>query len=517
MHLMTELDLPYGPWTRLVSAQWGDYPVAIYSNADRVLLLVLFEKRGEDISGILVMLKKVFIADGDIGKAISAQKREVTVIQKFSGAAATESAYVLVGSTPTYAGYTQDALVTAMGKQFNELRGVSKLVQDIGESYHVRLRDIRDGNEEEIQGLLGDPFILFSLVHPEAAKREDALKAAIEAIVGSDLRDALVKLPLETMRSTVIHGGTSASRLHAMHVLIESGLINSIPAVVFDASNAFGGLSQPNKDTRGFTKHQMTAMPLGFPYKEYVLGKGLYVDLSFVNAQEFTNAFGLAGTDVGLTIERAWTERMEKHVLSDIAEAVTSLRESRELSQYVLAKTVRVLKVIDKQHPATFGKNAASDLLVPWHEGIGRVFHINLQLARPAVAQLLMISLVRALPVPKGHRTRVTLAFEPQAQELSTDLFKQIQELQKVSAAFILHAGHALDLAIIDSPSLKMEMIGSEVVASTANGKPVRFVLRPSFTSCTEAEPTTQSSTVVPQAPIASGIQATPALKPAKA
>jgi len=47
---MPEIELPYGPWTRILSAQWGEFPLSIYHNPDKVILLIIFDKKNEEIS-----------------------------------------------------------------------------------------------------------------------------------------------------------------------------------------------------------------------------------------------------------------------------------------------------------------------------------------------------------------------------------------------------------------------------------------------------------------------------------
>jgi hypothetical protein len=488
---MPDLDLPYGPWNRLVSAQWGDYPVALYSNSERVLLLVLFEKSASGVEGMLVTLKKIFITGGDTSKLAHEQAKEATIIRKISQAGRSDMSYLMVGTSPSYVPYRQESLLTALTAQFAELKLASKSAGDQALLANVKLKDLSSGSEEEVGELMGDPFMIFSFLHPSSLEgRVKTMNTSVECVLGSTTTGELVKLPLDYLRLTeVISSGPKPQRIHAIHVLVEAALTNSIPVVIFDKSDYFVGLAEPNRDTRGFSKHEMSAMPLGFPYKQYVLGGGLYVDLQYVNADEFNDAFGLKDTDVGVAVQHAWGVG-EKHVLSDLANLVASLNESKEINQYVFGKTKRVLKVLDKLNPSIFGRNPESDLLVPWRDGLGKVFHIQLKFASDATCRLLESSLLRSIPVPRNQSMRVIIAFEQDASQIPTSVLQQIQQMKDMGCGFILNAPHSLDLSILDSPTLRLDLLAGEVIANPSDRKPSRFALRPAFTVCSELEPT---------------------------
>lgn len=482
---MPDLDLPYGPWNRLFSAQWGDYPVALYSNSERVLLLVLFEKSASGVEGMLVTLKKVFIAGGDASKIVHEQQKEATIIRKVSQGGRSDTSYLMIGTSPVYVPYSQESLLSTLASQFAELKIAAKNASDSALLANVKLKDLTAGTDEEVQELMGDPFTVFSLLHPSTIGSSKSTSSSVECVLGS-YESGLVKLPLDYLRLTEVIGQESKSkRIHVMHILLEAALTNSIPCVVFDKSDYFVGLSEPNRDSRGFAKHEMAAMPLGFPDKQFVLGGGLYVDLQFVTPEEFNEAFGLRDTDVGVAISRAWAVA-EKHVMSDLSASVASLIESKEVSQYVYGKTLRIIRVIEKLNPGTFGRNPESDLLVPWRDGVGRVFHIQLKFASDAASRLLEASLLRSIPVPRNQSMRVAFAFEQDASQLPSSLLSQIQQMKGAGCGFILNASHSLDLSVLDMPTLRFDILGNEVIANPSDRKPSRFNLRPAYTICSE-------------------------------
>lgn len=471
-----ELDLPYGPWKQLVSAKWGGFPVGIYSNPDKVLLLALFDQRGNETAGMLVALKKAFVADVDLSKAAQAQQRELTAINKFSPAGSNK--FVLVGSTPSYCSYSQEALVETIGKQFSELKALAKFVADLAGAHGAKAKDFAAATDEEAQALLGDPFLLFALLNPDSLKRESQ-ESKKTVVAGVDSSGKLSSLPAAS-DATIIVGGDDNDRLRGMQILLENALLNAVPCIVFDSSGLMKGLAKPNENTREFTRHQMIAMPLGFPTREYRLGNGLYIDLAGVTKELFLEAFGLQGSDAAKTIAAAWGK--EKHSVSDLQESVKQLPESSEMTRYLILKTMRCLAVLSKKHSGLFNKNAATDLMAPWHDGIGKVFYVDCSKVPDNVKHLFVYSLLESIPLAKGSKLKAIICFDTEMSKIYPDVLSRLSELRKSGVGFVLHASHEIDAQIVDEPAVKIELAGGTAVASIKGEKPVRFSWRPPYT-----------------------------------
>lgn len=478
---MAELDLPYGPWKRLASCDWDGFPVSVYLNPDKLLLTLLYEKHGEQVSGMLVALKKVFVTDLDLTKTMQTQRREMTVIQKASRERV--SRYLLVGATPAYCNYGQEALVECIGRQMNELQALTQFTQDLAQAYKAGLKELKNAGDEYAQTLLGDPLAMLSLYNPQGAPLRE--QRATKAVVGLDSRGEFVQLPVNALSASIVVGGRKQDRLHLMHVLIESALTNNIPCLVFDSNNCFTGLAKPSKDTRGFTQHGMTAMPLGFPFQEFALGRGVYIDLSVVPPSFFLHAFGLQETEVGRILEKG-LGREGVNSLSQLGEQVRAFKESREATQYAINKCLRCIRVIEAKYPSVFGKNPPSEVLLPWHEGIGKVFHLNTKGAPAHLQFLLIATLLRLIQFPGGKSVRVLVGFDADLSELYTDVLLLAEQAREKGAGFLLQAEHELDVQALENPSLEIELVGGEAVASMEGEKPLRFTARPTYTECSE-------------------------------
>jgi|GEM_PF-980959 len=477
-----DLELPYGPWTRLASAEWGGFPVGLYVNSDKVLMLILYERHGDDAAGMLVSLKKVFVTDLDLTKTLQTQKREMTLIAKASMEGTTR--FLMVGSTPAYCSYSQEALVEAMGKQMGELRALTQFTQDLAQAYKANAKELASASDEEVQQLLGDPFLLLALYNPSATRGEET-KSSAKIPIGLNSKGDVLFVPLSELSTAVILGGERQARLHLMHLLCEGALQANVPCLLFDSQNSFAGLSKPNQSTVGFTQNKMTPMPLGFPFAEVTLGKGLFIDLSAVPSSSFLETFGLQETEVGKVLQKV-LGKPEVSSLPQLINEVKAFRESRDATQYSVNRTLRALRVLELRYPGIFGKNQGVEVLVPWHEGIGKVFRVNTSGYPPAVQYLLVSSLLRAIPFPKGKAIKLLVGFDADLSEVYTDVLGLVSDLRAKSAGFLLQAGHELDVEAVHEPSAKIEVTGSDAVATIGREKPLRFIPRPGYTECTE-------------------------------
>ncbi len=474
-----ELDFPFGPWKRVVFGNWGEYPTGIYSNPDRLILLAVFERDEAGVKGVLTMLAKAFVTDADLSKAARAQKREVTIIEKHS--VESSRRYAIVSTAPIYSPYSQKAIVDAINRQAGEVKVIAKSVEELAEAYGSKAKDLAVASDEEANALLGDPFLIMALVNPRAPPTKESLSTTV-VHVGASGAGEPVSVPLQSLATAVVAGGSREQRLAAVQVLCEDALANSVPVVIIDSSNSFAGLASPNRLTRDFTKFKMTAMPLGFPYRDYRLGSGFYVDLAGLDAKTFTKCLGLSQTSPGDAIEAAW--RPDAHAISDLIEQIEAHgTASKEPSAaYDAAKAKRAIRVAEKTLQGIFAKFVEGELLAPWQEGIGRAFHLDASGYGDAGQNLAIASLLNAVKPPKGKRLRAVVAFEADLAVVQDEVLELINSMRGNGLGFILHAEHELDAQLIPNAELKLELIKNEIVATVVGQKPARFFLRPTYT-----------------------------------
>ncbi|MFQ5406334.1 MAG: hypothetical protein ACE5DI_04210 [Candidatus Micrarchaeia archaeon] len=481
------LDLPFGPWSKYVSGQWDKFPLTIYRNPDKVLLLVLFEKQGDEVKGLMVMMRRALVVEGDLSKFIVSQKREMTLVEKFSKDFV--SRFLLVGSSPAYINYSQDSLVRAVRVQFKELDALTRIAKEVVSSYDVKARDLKDASEEEAQLLLGDPFTLLSFgsVAQGTDKRgiPSASSRARKVQLGIDRLKQSVDSRLESMGSALVVGETVQKRLHVLHVLAENALLNNVPCMIFDSRGAFSGLALPNKDASKFEMFKMAAIPLGFPFKAYELDKGLFVDISLISSDLFLQTFSLDQSEIASLIKKAYDETKDKMTsLGDLVIEINDMREDKNFSRYQINKAVRVVEVIQKSYPSLFAKNLSTDLTMPFQSNVGKTIYVNMYNQPQHIQHLIIQSLLQPLTVSKTPQLSLFLVFETDAAGLPRDVLDTLHKLSTSGFGFALQTSSEDDVKI--DAALKIELVGEEAVSSERGEKQKRFVLRPAYSHCSE-------------------------------
>ncbi len=484
-----QLDLPFGPWTKIISGQWGTYPLTIYQNPEKLLLLVLFEKEGDKLKGLLVLMKKALVVEGDLSKFLVSQKRELTLIEKFSKDFVAR--FLLVGSSPAYVDYSQAALVNAVRVQYGELQALSKIASEVASTYDVSARDLKDASDEQAQILLGDPFAMLAYSPvPQAGGFESRSASSLSGVrvqVGIDRLKQPVNVKLDSLRSVLVVGESEEKRLHMVHVLMESALLNNIPAIAFDAMGAFSGLALPNKNSANFETYKMTAIPLGFPFKAYELEKGLFVDLSLVSSDLFLQTFGLEKSDLSPLLKRAYEKKAEKMAsLGDLVLELSNTSEDSEFSRYAINKAIRAIEVIQKTHPSLFGKNLSTDLTMPFQSSVGKVIYVNLYGQPEKIQALIVESILKPFYSVHAPQLSTFLAFQKDAKELSPEMMLGLQALSQAGFGFAIQSQNEPDEKA--GAALKIELIGDEAVATEKGEKQKRFVPRPGYSHCSETK-----------------------------
>ncbi len=479
-----QLDLPFGPWSKMASAHWGDYPLTIYQNPDKEMLLALFEKDSDKVKGVLTYLKKGFVVEGDPSKFLPSQRRDLVLISKYSREHS--GTYLLVSSSPTYIEYNQDSLVKAITAQHAELEASAKVTIEIMKGFDCRATDFKAVPADRLSGLLGDPFSIFSFFSLSPGGQAAAPSSA-RCMLGIDHGNDTVEAKLSSFRMMMASGGRTRDRLHAMHVVIEDALLNNIPVMIFDTTGSFTGLAIPSKDTSKYEEFHLNSIPLGFPFKQFELEKGLFIDLSNVTAEVFLRSFYLEKSDLAGVIKRVYVIKESAFsTLSDLVVALSEMQETPEFTKYAINKAVRAVEVIQKSTPSFFAKNNVADLSGLF-VGVGKVVHVNLFRQQPEIVSLATYSLLEPLTSAVSTNIRMLVVFEQDVSTVSEDIIAKFRELSEKGVGIAVHAEHDLDLSRVKRPAtLKFEIVGSEAVVTEEGEKQRRISIRPAYSHDSE-------------------------------
>lgn len=476
--MTSELGLPFGPWANVASGTWNGHPLTIYSNSAKVLLLTLFDKVDGEIKGIMVMVKKPVSLAGDASR-LSPQSREITVVEKIYRDKRFK--VMLLDSTPTYVTYSQQELVKAVKKQYEELEGIYKSTADFARETGVRLAEL---SEEESEALLGDPFSLFYVSGgaKQVPRAVGGLSKSTLTVLGADNAKHPVEVTLNALRKTFAVGEDARQRLHALHVVVENALVNNIPCIVIGRTGALSGMGLPNNNPSQFKALDMPEIANGFPLKKYALGQGLLIDLKNVDVNAFAQAAGFEKS--GELVKVMVRAMVSASSLEDLAANLNNLPESKEVPRAVINKAVRAVRVMQKIFPATFGKNPTTELVELPRTAIGRIAYVDCTRQTQEIAWLTTKSVLKELYSSNSFNVLVVL--EDVAENVSFEAKQALEEASAKGIGIALGASHELDFTPLVNPSLRIDLVQGNAFATEEGGEKRRFALRPSYSLCTE-------------------------------
>ncbi|MFA5247566.1 MAG: hypothetical protein WC408_06800 [Candidatus Micrarchaeia archaeon] len=480
-----QLDLPLGPWTQMFGAQWGNYPLMVYQNPDKMMLLTLFEKKEGKIVGALTFLKKGFVIEGDTSKVSLAQRQDIMIVSKVSRERAGK--YLLISSSPEFIEYNKDSLIKAITDQSAELERLSKAMVEILHGYECKVTDFKTVDEELLQPLLGDPFSIFAYlsVSKDGGSQKTATNLT-KCLMGIDRDNEPVNVRLSSLRSVVISGGRLPARLHAMHLIIESSLINNISAMVFDSANAFTGLAKPNKDSSKYEEFKLTSIPLGFPFRQYELEKGLFIDLANLDPDIFLSTFGIEKSDIATIVKKIYSEKQGSFsAITDLISAISQMHETAEITRYTINKAIRAMMIIQKCSPNVFAKSSTFETTAS--SGLGKVMHVNLAGHSVELSTLATYSLLEQGATSDSSESRILLAFQQDVAEIPANVMAKMRAVASQGVNIVLSGQHDSDFSEF-KPSLRIEIIGDEAVISEEGEKQHRIRLRPAYSLDSELD-----------------------------
>ncbi len=449
-----DFDLPN--WKKLGDVQWGSHPLLIFEK-DNFLLLLLAEKRGDRTIGFACSACKTYKIQGDSSNLDLVHfPTELTVIKKLN--ASYPSSYLLAYTRPSYASFSESAVLTCAESHFKQLQ---ELHCDVKSACKVNL--IEPSKEEN--ELLTSPDLLFSLL---SSLRSAAKPQSARSAVGIDLKGDEVMCSVPSLSLGLVAGGSKEQRLHVLHLLSEEVLQQNAVVIIFDTCNKFAGLAHPNAlDLKKFTAFSLPGLPAGFPTREITPGKNAFVSLSSFSPSSILAPFGLQENE------------LTKHLSKSLENSMEEIQDS-ELKQFTQLKLNRIMRLISFSLQGIF---ALGKPVLDVSYSLGKVLHVNLTNCSPEARAFFCMGLLKEL---EKVNNPVFLLFEQDASEITSLLKLSIDKFLGSNVSILCHCEDENDVPFVKSADFFVEIIDQDVAITREGKPPVRVKLRPTYSACTE-------------------------------
>ena len=252
-----EQKLPHGPWKEIFYGEWTGYNINMFENPDKFTLILIYEKGKErEIKGVMVLLNKYFVVEGDPSKLAEGLGGYSLVFGKYHPTFKTT--YLIIGSGPQYS--KEEVVSETVDKAFSIVEKKSEEVMEKSKAFGVNVTELKHAKEEFSARLFSEPTLLPGLVF-----RETPEKIAEKGVVlGKKLDGSMAEENIRNFMSTVVVGKTEQV-IHNLHVILENCVLSGITGIVFDDSESFKNMGSPNTS---FNYEEFPNLqPIGMPLK----------------------------------------------------------------------------------------------------------------------------------------------------------------------------------------------------------------------------------------------------------
>ncbi len=484
-----------GPWKRLFEGVFQEYEIAIYSNPDSVLMVLIIDKKDGKIVGSVLELYKMFYASGDIEQFVSTLPRDIILIQKHQENV--NQKFLLLAGKPVYVNWVEKEFQNTTDELLKKISVSSKMIKDISKAYDLELIEMLEAPLDVKNSFFSEPLMVpisttASRINKKISEHEEQLVK--EIMLGKTREGKIIEEPIEFINTSIITGGMEPDRKTMMQVLLEGMLLNKIPAIIFDYNNEFVGLGTPNNSIE---LKEFNQEPIGFPVKRFNPGENLFIDLKLFNSEGLIEFIGAGDNKPSQTISTL-IELTEFNNIKELIQTIKNEEPSEQFSEYEIHKAKRILQVIELHYSKLLSqKNSFNELTENQIKGIGKASLLELKTIEEKKQFLITYSVVKLVletlkKIGKTNQTKLVIAI-PSSEKiipkenpnlLQQELNNIILELTEYGCGVILETPILTELSTqtIEKTKSTFTIIrGKDVGVQLKNKKSYRIILKPSL------------------------------------
>ncbi|MBU0636535.1 hypothetical protein KKE06_05920 [Candidatus Micrarchaeota archaeon] len=499
-----------GPWNPFFEGQSGQHETQLLFDGQSTVLSLVWEIKGNETIGVALEWLRVFVANKNPSTLFEKTGFDcLEIAKKESGEI---HWFVLIKSTPSYAPLDQDKIDQEMDGAYFRIHGTEKKLLALAKTLDLGLTTIEDSSENEKSVFFGSPIIHKMLSHKlvhEKQKMETPQEFVSQTVVphgefllGLDKQKQLIKEPFGLFRRTLIVEGETNDRLHAMHIMIESALLSSIPSIVFDDQDFFEGTHRPTTDATQLKKANINLEPIGFPLASFSVPSNVRISLSTIDIDAILELFRAGKTPAIQTVQSILSTNQATN-LSQLIEAIQVQIPSGETTAYQLKKAVRIVMLIEKTYPGFFnGPNDMKELSKSWGSGFGRVGLLSLNGLDERIKTILFHSLLREFiqyyKSIKENRPVKAMIFLPETSflfprhpkwRIQKIILDDLREASSVGVGSVISTEKPAEITpqLTGESQSQISIVNQDDIGvRIEHRKPYRVILRPPLSECTE-------------------------------
>lgn len=494
-----KIDLPFGPWREIFSGEWSGYDVTMCENPDKLVLTIVYEKERDKVTGMVFILYKFYVAEGDPTRLSAALGGYNMILDKLQPAF--KKKYFAISSGPRYSKADKDEMDSALQEMFDLLEDQSERANELSRGFEVNLSELKYAREEDISKLFAEPVLMPITTVSREGERPTG-KITTKMLLGKKSTGEKAEENVQSFLTTIMIGEKDERKTLA-HVIMENCVLGGVNTIIFDDDKSYERMATPNKnfDYKAFPDIQ----PIGVPLKNVTIPE-VGINLNMISPEMFREVIGIRGEGkdylgkvAAELIDGVLQERKEQLTsLSDIEERLLAVKE--DVKKFHIYRAVRMMKVLEMSYPGFFGgKVDLTNFISPYLKSIGSVVRIDTSTLPEEMKVLFIYSIVASLykkykeematkevkvilVVVDGEKVAPSVP----TTNLQKEMLAVLNECGKYGVGICLGTEHETDLNpdIVEKATIKLEFVGEEEVAvKEEHSRPYRMKIRPTLSA----------------------------------
>ncbi|HLC92106.1 MAG TPA: hypothetical protein VJH23_00160 [archaeon] len=488
-----------GPWEKLFSGVFQEHDIELYSNPDRILLVLIYEKKLDVLEGAIAEVYKVFHAKGEVEAFTETLPREALIITKHDERSTMK--FLLLGSKPNYVRWIEAEFIEEVDAMVKRLSTSSAMMKDVSKAYELTLSEIGESEQEVQTAFFAQPMLvpILTTASHGSVFQEPQIKPITkgEIMLGITRDRSRVIEPLALFTKTIITDGEEKDRNRALQVIGESALLSNVPAVFVDFNRKFIGIGEANKNAGELQKYDVNVDALGFPARVLKSRESIRIDLNLLNTEGTAELFGVGEKDFPRILRMA-LDAGPVATMNELVERVSNTAQTEEFSEFKIRKAARILKLMDVIYPNLFGgQNDIEDMAKQGLANIARASLLEFEAMDQRASLLLFHSVMRGIyeyAKKKGKSSEVRLmVIIPHVHYLKgkgrqqidvDDIASILKDLQGFGVSFAIAADSLIDVnqEIKNVANAKLNVVSeNDLGVQLINRKAYRVLVRPTL------------------------------------
>ncbi len=490
--------LSHGPWELLFSGKFQEHEVELYSNPDKILMVLVFEKKLDRIEGAIIELYKVFSATGEAEAFTETLPREVILLTKHDDKQTLK--FFMLGSKPSYSRWIEEDFTKETESLLKRLETSATMIKDVSKAYELELKEIAESDKEIQVAFFTQPLLtpmLATSSHGFAESGEQIIANINkgEIVLGLTRDKHKVVEPLAFFTKTMVNEGEIKDRQKVLRVLTESALLSNVTSLIFDWTGNELQIGEAGNKSAELQKYLVEIDSLGFPVKKYTPGENLNVDLNLINPEGIAKQFGVGEKNFP-RILRKIIEKGKFSSIEELAEKIANEEKSEEFTDYELLKSARIVSLMGIRYPGLFGgENPIQEITKKGNQTIARASVINLSSLDNRASLLLIHSVIKGIfedakskPKKNEISSMIILAEagkaipSEQGDIISNDIASMMSQFPENGLGFCIGSEQPIDISpqLSSDLSAKINIVSENDVGVQLKGKKVyRVLVRP--------------------------------------